>query len=282
MHKTEYRFNLLEKENQKLTLSFLSSSYYTTKTMPLQARPKVWDTSHQNLGRINCYTTSVLSNSQHKKNPHLLIFIFILIFTCFKMPRPGPRPYECMRRAWHSDRHQPIRGSVIRQIFRFFSSFSLMLYSFPRIRNRASPLRLGSPPSFTLRLLRATRSGRRSSPSLYSELKKSSTPKPIPRFFSLFQPNACRTFLDLFVYFSFHLLRQSTSTPPRSSTASTMPLTLSFAENKPRRPVSFCHHVSKVLQILFSSHFHISLQNFQNLLLSFRNYKMRAFFFFFC
>ncbi|XP_074273998.1 uncharacterized protein LOC141597432 [Silene latifolia] len=34
------------------------------------------------------------------------------------MPRPGPRPYECVRRAWHSDRHQPIRGSVIQQIFR--------------------------------------------------------------------------------------------------------------------------------------------------------------------
>ncbi|XP_019058289.1 PREDICTED: uncharacterized protein LOC104815272 isoform X2 [Tarenaya hassleriana] len=34
------------------------------------------------------------------------------------MPRPGPRPYECVKRAWHSDRHQPIRGSLIRQIFR--------------------------------------------------------------------------------------------------------------------------------------------------------------------
>ncbi|KAG9140113.1 hypothetical protein Leryth_025686 [Lithospermum erythrorhizon] len=34
------------------------------------------------------------------------------------MPRPGPRPYECVRRAWHSDRHQPIRGSIIQQIFR--------------------------------------------------------------------------------------------------------------------------------------------------------------------
>ncbi|KAL1200519.1 hypothetical protein V5N11_035318 [Cardamine amara subsp. amara] len=34
------------------------------------------------------------------------------------MPRPGPRPYECVKRAWHSDRHQPIRGSIIRQIFR--------------------------------------------------------------------------------------------------------------------------------------------------------------------
>ncbi|PKI79593.1 hypothetical protein CRG98_000068 [Punica granatum] len=26
------------------------------------------------------------------------------------MPRPGPRPYECVRRAWHSERHQPIRA----------------------------------------------------------------------------------------------------------------------------------------------------------------------------
>lgn len=35
-----------------------------------------------------------------------------------KMPRPGPRPYECVRRAWHSDRHLPIRGSLIQEIFR--------------------------------------------------------------------------------------------------------------------------------------------------------------------
>ncbi|KAK1394620.1 Coactivator CBP, KIX domain-containing protein [Heracleum sosnowskyi] len=34
------------------------------------------------------------------------------------MPRPGPRPYECVRRAWHSDTHQPIRGSLIQEIFR--------------------------------------------------------------------------------------------------------------------------------------------------------------------
>ncbi|KAJ8568650.1 hypothetical protein K7X08_028183 [Anisodus acutangulus] len=34
------------------------------------------------------------------------------------MPRPGPRPYECVRRSWHSDRHQPMRGSIIQQIFR--------------------------------------------------------------------------------------------------------------------------------------------------------------------
>ncbi|CAN6465591.1 unnamed protein product [Victoria cruziana] len=34
------------------------------------------------------------------------------------MPRPGPRPYECVRRAWHSDRHQPMRGSLIQELFR--------------------------------------------------------------------------------------------------------------------------------------------------------------------
>ncbi|XVF48066.1 hypothetical protein PTKIN_Ptkin03bG0160900 [Pterospermum kingtungense] len=34
------------------------------------------------------------------------------------MPRPGPRPYECVRRAWHSERHKPMRASIIQQIFR--------------------------------------------------------------------------------------------------------------------------------------------------------------------
>ncbi|XP_075491876.1 uncharacterized protein LOC142530009 isoform X2 [Primulina tabacum] len=34
------------------------------------------------------------------------------------MPRPGPRPYECVKRTWHSDRHQPLRGMIIQQIFR--------------------------------------------------------------------------------------------------------------------------------------------------------------------
>lgn len=34
------------------------------------------------------------------------------------MPRPGPRPYDCVKRAWHSEMHQPIRGSLIREIFR--------------------------------------------------------------------------------------------------------------------------------------------------------------------
>ncbi|KAA8535124.1 hypothetical protein F0562_030127 [Nyssa sinensis] len=37
---------------------------------------------------------------------------------CWKMPKPGLRPYECVKRAWHSDRHQPMRGSIIQQIFR--------------------------------------------------------------------------------------------------------------------------------------------------------------------
>ncbi|KAH9298878.1 hypothetical protein KI387_030560, partial [Taxus chinensis] len=34
------------------------------------------------------------------------------------MPRPGPRPYECIRRAWHSDSHHPLRGRLIQDIFR--------------------------------------------------------------------------------------------------------------------------------------------------------------------
>ncbi|KAL9251833.1 hypothetical protein AKJ16_DCAP21825 [Drosera capensis] len=35
-----------------------------------------------------------------------------------KVRKPGPRQFECVRRAWHSDRHQPMRGSIIQQIFR--------------------------------------------------------------------------------------------------------------------------------------------------------------------
>ncbi|XP_076956954.1 uncharacterized protein LOC143632279 [Bidens hawaiensis] len=34
------------------------------------------------------------------------------------MPRPGLRSFECVKRSWHSDRHQPLRGSIIQQIFR--------------------------------------------------------------------------------------------------------------------------------------------------------------------
>ncbi|KFK29838.1 hypothetical protein AALP_AA7G185400 [Arabis alpina] len=33
-------------------------------------------------------------------------------------PGPGPRPYDCIRRAWHSDIHQPMRGLLIQEIFR--------------------------------------------------------------------------------------------------------------------------------------------------------------------
>ncbi|KAL0553316.1 hypothetical protein IC582_007208 [Cucumis melo] len=36
-------------------------------------------------------------------------------------PRTGCRPFECVRRAWHSERHQPIRGSLIQEIFRVVS-----------------------------------------------------------------------------------------------------------------------------------------------------------------
>ncbi|CAH2051025.1 unnamed protein product, partial [Thlaspi arvense] len=35
-----------------------------------------------------------------------------------EMTRPGPRPFECVRRAWHSESHQPMRGSLIQEIFR--------------------------------------------------------------------------------------------------------------------------------------------------------------------
>ncbi|RZC15359.1 uncharacterized protein LOC114408958 isoform X2 [Glycine soja] len=34
------------------------------------------------------------------------------------MPRPGPKPYDCVKRAWHSEIHQPIRGTLIQEIFR--------------------------------------------------------------------------------------------------------------------------------------------------------------------
>ncbi|KAH9322353.1 hypothetical protein KI387_016992 [Taxus chinensis] len=36
------------------------------------------------------------------------------------MPRPGPRPYECIRRAWHGvgDSHHTLRGTLIQEIFR--------------------------------------------------------------------------------------------------------------------------------------------------------------------
>ncbi|GLJ31025.1 hypothetical protein SUGI_0620550 [Cryptomeria japonica] len=34
------------------------------------------------------------------------------------MPRPGARPYECIRRAWHGDDHLILRGTLIQEIFR--------------------------------------------------------------------------------------------------------------------------------------------------------------------
>ncbi|KAG5018624.1 hypothetical protein AAZX31_06G065100 [Glycine max] len=34
------------------------------------------------------------------------------------MPRPGSKPYDCVKRAWHSEIHQPIRGTLIQEIFR--------------------------------------------------------------------------------------------------------------------------------------------------------------------
>ncbi|GAB2300313.1 hypothetical protein Dimus_034349 [Dionaea muscipula] len=35
-----------------------------------------------------------------------------------KTRKPGQRQFECVKRAWHSDRHRPMRGSIIQQIFR--------------------------------------------------------------------------------------------------------------------------------------------------------------------
>lgn len=60
---------------------------------------------------------------QEVKNQALIGFSVVVsslgIGEFLTMPRPGPRPYECVRRAWHSDRHQPIRGSLIQEIFRY-------------------------------------------------------------------------------------------------------------------------------------------------------------------
>lgn len=38
------------------------------------------------------------------------------------MPRPGPRPYECVRRAWHSERHHSMRGMLIQELFRLVAA----------------------------------------------------------------------------------------------------------------------------------------------------------------
>ncbi|ESW09008.1 hypothetical protein PHAVU_009G092700 [Phaseolus vulgaris] len=34
------------------------------------------------------------------------------------MPRSAPKPYDCVRRAWHTHIHQSIRGTLIQEIFR--------------------------------------------------------------------------------------------------------------------------------------------------------------------
>jgi len=126
-----------------------------------------------------------------------------------KMPRPGPRPYECVRRAWHSERHQPVRGSIIQQIFRFWVLLVFPLsffYLSPLFRSCAFPWRyctpcvwLGSSMTLTVPRPRRTRNGKRSSPWWFSRPKKSCTPKPIPRFFLLSQ-NAC----GIWILRSFH------------------------------------------------------------------------------
>ncbi|XP_022729165.1 uncharacterized protein LOC111284641 [Durio zibethinus] len=53
-----------------------------------------------------------------KKQKAFSLLFFSSLKESLKMPRPGPRPYVCERRAWHSDRHQPMRGSLIQEIFR--------------------------------------------------------------------------------------------------------------------------------------------------------------------
>ncbi|XP_014500215.1 uncharacterized protein LOC106761201 [Vigna radiata var. radiata] len=34
------------------------------------------------------------------------------------MPRSAPKPYDCVKRTWHGQIHQPIRGTLIQEIFR--------------------------------------------------------------------------------------------------------------------------------------------------------------------
>lgn len=56
-------------------------------------------------------------------------FFSLAKIEALRMPRPGPRPYECVKRAWHSDRHQPIRGFLIKEIFRFSLYSPTLLYT---------------------------------------------------------------------------------------------------------------------------------------------------------
>lgn len=74
------------------------------------------------LKKQKTFLSSLLSSSLKKINKKKSL----------KMPRPGPRPYVCERRAWHSDRHQPMRGSLIQEIFRciyFFLLCACIFYS---------------------------------------------------------------------------------------------------------------------------------------------------------
>lgn len=61
-----------------------------------------------------------------QKNPSLSLSLPVKELAT--MPRPGPRPYEFVRKAWHSDRHQPIRGSLIQEIFRSTPPLRISLY----------------------------------------------------------------------------------------------------------------------------------------------------------
>lgn len=74
----------------------------------------------QCFGVCVCVCVSERKRKKEKKKSVLGRFWFEFNTFISKMPRPGPRPYECVRRAWHSERHQPVRGSIIQQIFRFW------------------------------------------------------------------------------------------------------------------------------------------------------------------
>jgi len=51
---------------------------------------------------------------------------FSLIST---MPRSAPKPYDCLRRPWHTQIHQPIRGTLIQEIFRSTTLFPISFSS---------------------------------------------------------------------------------------------------------------------------------------------------------
>ena len=64
-------------------------------------------------------TCGVCLSSWNKQN-RALCFSFSPLPT---MPRPGSKPYDCVKRAWHSEIHQPIRGTLIQEIFRSTLSY---------------------------------------------------------------------------------------------------------------------------------------------------------------